>query len=79
MPSASQKSAISSMGSTAPVFVVPAFPQTAMGANPAARSSATMRLSVSMSMRKNGSLGTFRTCAGRTPTIVAARLSAVWL
>ena len=63
----------------APVPVVPALAATAMGAKPAARSSATAAASASLSMRKWESLGTMRMRSRRTPTIIAARESALWL
>ena len=49
IPSASQKSAMASSGSIAPVLAAPALAHTAMGLNPAARSSVTARVSASMS------------------------------
>ena len=77
MPSASQKSAIASNGSMAPLLAAPALAHTAMGLNPAARSSATTEVSAFISRRKRSSLGSMRIHSGRTPMIIAARMCAL--
>ena len=63
----------------APVLDAPALAHTAMGLNPAARSSATARARAATSRRNRRSVGTMRRHSGRTPTILAARTWALWL
>ena len=70
---------MASIGSMVPVLPAPALAHTAMGLNPAARSSATARASASTSRRKCSSLGSRRMHSGRTPIILAARIWALWL
>ena len=77
--SSSQKSAMSSSGSMAPLQVTPALAQITMGVNPAVRSSATARASAPRSRRKPPSMATVRMHSGLTPMILAARTCELWL
>jgi hypothetical protein len=73
-----QSCAISAIGSTLAVEVVPTVATTATGLNPDSRSCATVLRKIDVSIRNSLSLGTRQTLSSPRPSAIAAFSAELW-